>query len=423
MRGNKEIFTKLEDIGEMLDVKSVQETIDIIKEHFSNYNSKNKSVKIEDAIGRTIAIDIKAPEDIPGFNRSSVDGYACVSSDTFGASEALPAQLKLVGEVKMGEKPSMKLSKGEAVYVPTGGELPENADTMVMIEYTENLNDGFIYINKAGAPGNHVIFRGDDVKAGAMVIKAGTNLRPQEIGALAALGIESVQVREKLRVGIISTGDEIISIDEEPKGAQVRDINSYMLHAGVLRLGALPKQYGIVSDDFESIKAVTERALEESDIVLISGGSSVGMKDETSKVIDSLGTPGVIVHGIAVKPGKPTILGRVSNKAVVGLPGHPASAFTVFNIIVSYLIRTMSGAEDEYIPVIKAEISCNYPSNTGREEYLPVSLRRVDGKVYADPVFGKSGLITLLTCASGYVHIKRGSEGIDKGSLVEVISF
>lgn len=407
----------------MLDVKSIQETLQIIKEHFSDYCLESETVRICDAAGRTAAIDIKSKEDIPGFNRSSVDGYACMASDTFGASESLPAQLKLTGEVIMGEKPSMKLSKGEAAYVPTGGELPENADAMVMIEYTENLNDGFIYINKASAPGNHIVFKGDDVKAGETVIKAGTYLRPQEIGALAALGIEKVPVRRKLRVGIISTGDEIISIDKRPVGAQVRDINSYLLHAGVLRLGALPKQYGIVSDDFNSIKAVTEQALEESDIVLISGGSSAGMKDETSRVIDSLGQPGVIVHGIAVKPGKPTILGRVSKKAVVGLPGHPASAYTVFNAVVSYLIRTMSGTADEYTPAIRAELSCNYPSNTGREEYLPVTLRTVDGKIYADPVFGKSGLISLLTGAKGYVHIKRGSEGLDKGSIVEVIPF
>lgn len=407
----------------MLDVKSVGEVLNIISNHFSGYRQEEEIIPIGEANGRITAFDVKAEEDIPGFHRSSVDGYAVISADTFGASESLPAQLQIIDEVKMGEKPLFSLKTGQAAYVPTGGELPGNADAVVMIEYTEDLNDGFIYIDKASAPGSHVVFKGDDVRAGSVVIKAGTCLRPQEIGALAALGICSVPVRRKLRVGILSTGDEIISIDEKPAGSQVRDINSHMLFAGLLRFGVEPRHYGIVRDDFDSIRQAVEKALPDSDIILISGGSSVGMKDETSRVIDSLGKPGVIVQGIAVKPGKPTIIGRIDDKAVIGLPGHPASAYTVFNIFVAYLIKVMSGCDESYTPVLRAEISCNYPSNAGREEFLPVSIRAVDGKLYADPVFGKSGLITLLTEAKGYVHISRGSEGIDRGSMVEVILF
>lgn len=407
----------------MLDVNSVHEVINIINNHFSGYPLEEEAIDIGAAVGRIAAFDLTATEDIPGFHRSSVDGYAVISSDTFGASESLPAQLKMIGEVKMGEKPLFSLEAGQAAYVPTGGELPGNADAVVMIEYTENLKDGFIYIDKASAPGNHVVFKGDDVRAGNTVIRAGTSLRPQEIGAMAALGISSIPVRRKIRVGIISTGDEIVNIDEKPVGAQVRDINSHMLSAGLIRFGAKPRHYGIVEDDFERIRLAVEKALSDSDIVLISGGSSVGMKDETSKVIGSLGLPGVIVQGIAVKPGKPTIVGRIGSKAVIGLPGHPASAYTVFNIFVGYLIKVMSGYDEKYTPVIKAEMSCNYPSNNGREEFLPVSIRTLDGKLYADPVFGKSGLITLLTAANGYVHINRSSEGIDRGACVDVILF
>lgn len=407
----------------MLDVKSVKEVISIISNHFSGYHLESTAICIGEAVGRIAAADLKATDDIPSFDRSSVDGYAVISTDTFGASESLPAQLELIGEVKMGEKPIFSIKAGQAAYVPTGGELPENADALVMIEYAENFNDGFIYIDKASAPGSHLVFRGDDVRVGNTVIKAGTSLRPPDIGVMAALGYSSILVRNKIRVGIISTGDEIINIDEQPTGAQVRDINSHMLFAGLKRFGAEPKHYGIVKDDFDSIRITVEKALPDSDIVLISGGSSVGMKDETSKVINSLGSPGVIVQGIAVKPGKPTILGKINNKAVVGLPGHPASAYTVFNIFVGYLIKVMSGYEEKYTPVIRAEMSCNYPSNNGREEFLPVSIRTVDGKRYADPVFGKSGLITLLTTANGYVHLSRGSEGIDRGTCADVVLF
>lgn len=407
----------------MLDVKSVHEVINIISNHFSGYRLDDETIDIGEAVGRIAAFDLKATENIPGFHRSSVDGYAVISSDTFGAAESLPAQLQMIGDVKMGEKPLFSLEAGQAAYIPTGGELPVNADAVVMIEYTENLKDGFIYIDKASAPGSHVVFKGDDVRTGNTVIKAGTILRPQEIGALAALGISSIPVLRKIRAGIISTGDEIVNIDENPVGAQVRDINSHMLFAGLTRFGAEPRHYGIVKDDFEHIKLAVENALSDSDIVLISGGSSMGVKDETSKVINSLGSPGVIVEGIAVKPGKPTILGRIGSKAVIGLPGHPASAYTVFNIFTGFLIKVMNGCDEKYTPVLKAEMSCNYPSNNGREEFLPVSIRTMDGKLYADPVFGKSGLITLLTAAKGYVHISRGSEGIDRGTCVEVILF
>ena len=405
----------------MFEVKSVNDVIQIIDDNFSGYQLENETVGIEAAVGRIAAVDITANEDIPGFNRSSVDGYAIISSDTFGASESLPAQLQLIGEVKMGEKPLFSLKAGQAAYVPTGGELPANADAVVMIEYTENFDDEFIYINKSSAPGNHVVFKGDDVRTGDAVIKAGTRLRPQDVGAIAAIGYANVPVKRKIRVGIISTGDEIIDVNEKPVGAQVRDTNAYALHAGLINFGAQPKLYGIVNDNFNNIKQVVQKALIDSDVVLISGGSSVGAKDETYKVIDSLGSPGILVHGIAVKPGKPTILGKIDDKAVVGLPGHPASAYIIFNFFVGHLLNVMNGKKQELKPGLRAEMACNYPSNNGREEYLSVKLENVNSKMYAHPVFGKSGLISMLVSANGYIHISRGSEGINRGSEVEVI--
>ncbi|MCX7708343.1 MAG: molybdopterin molybdotransferase MoeA [Clostridia bacterium] len=405
----------------MLDVKSVNEVIEIINQHFSGYTLESEEIGIEDAVGRITTEDLIANEDIPGFNRSSVDGYAVISRDTFGASEALPAQLFLAGEVKMGEKPQFSLKPGQAAYVPTGGELPGNADAMVMIEYTEDFNDGFIYINKASAPGNHVVFKGDDIRTGKVVIPSGTYVRPQEVGMMAAMGYPRIRVQRRLCVGIVSTGDEIVSIDAQPSGSQVRDINSYALYAGLINCGARPKFFGVVKDDFESIRKTVEEALKVSDVVLISGGSSVGNRDETYKVITSLGLPGILVHGIAVKPGKPTILGKVENKAVVGLPGHPASAYSIFRVFVCHLLRVMCGQSKENSPVMIAEMSCNYPSNNGREEFLPVKLEESAGKLSAHPVFGKSGLISMLTEANGYIHISRGSEGVNQGEKVQVV--
>lgn len=407
----------------MLDVKNVDEVFQIIDDNFADFTLESETVSINEAINRISAADIVASEDIPGFNRSSVDGYAVVSSDTFGASETLPAQIQLAGEVKMGEKPGFSLKPGLAAYVPTGGELPGNADSVVMIEYTEDMGDEFIYINKSSAPGANVVFKGDDVKNGDAVVEADTRLRPQDIGVLAAMGYSTVQVKRKIRVGIISTGDEIIDINDKPVGSQVRDVNSYTLYSALLNHGVEPKLYGVVKDNFEDIRATVGKALGECDVTLVSGGSSMGNKDQTIKVIDSLGQPGALIHGIAVKPGKPTILGKVQGKAVIGLPGHPASAYMIFKIFVLHLIDKINGIQGLSEPDLRAEMICNYPSNNGREEFLPVKLEKRDGKTYAEPVFGKSGLITMLSASDGYVHISRGSEGINMGAEVSVRLF
>jgi len=407
----------------MFDVKSVNDVVEIINSNFSGYDLTFEKVHIKNAVGRITAVDILSNEDIPGFNRSSVDGYAVISSDTFGASDSMPAQLQLIGEVKMGEKPQLSISKGQAVYVPTGGGLPENADAMVMIEYTENFEDGYIYINKASAPANNMVYKGDDTKVGNVVIRADRILRAQDIGALAAMGYEEILLKRKIKVGIISTGDEIIDISEKPTGSKVRDINSYALYAGIASFGCEPILYGIINDDFEKIRQTAKQALLECDVVLMSGGSSVGFKDETFKVINSLGEPGVLVHGIAVKPGKPTIIGKIQGKAVIGLPGHPASAFMIFKFVVCRIFDVMNGAGNKYLKGVSCEMKYNYPSNTGREEFLPVQLEENDGKIFVHPVFGKSGLITILTSADGYVHISRGSEGIAAGEKVEVVLF
>lgn len=407
----------------MFNVKSVSEVFEIISSSFSECFLEKEGISLRNAAGRITADEVLAIEDVPAFNRSSMDGYAVISSDTFGSSDAIPAVLKLVDEVEMGVTPKFTLEKGQAAYIPTGGELPKGADAVVMIEYTENYNDGFIYINKPSAPGNNVVFKGDDVKAGSSVLKANIKLKPQDIGALAAMGYTEVSVKRKLKVGIISTGNEIVDIGEEIFGARVRDINSYTLYSGLLNYGCEAVLYGIVKDDYNEIKDRVLKALDECDVVLISGGSSVGTRDETYNVINSLGEPGVLVHGIAVKPGKPTIIGKVKGKAVLGLPGHPASAYVIFRIFVYHLLDVMSGLSDKQYNKTMAVLKCNYPSNNGREEFVPVKLESVGGKTIACPLFGKSGLITLLSSADGFVWVERGVEGLSEQQEVEVILF
>lgn len=407
----------------MFDVKTVNQVMDIIKREFRKLDLGHEQVELRDALGRTTAEDVTAHEDIPGFDRSSVDGYAVFSADTFGASETLPAQLKLAGTVQMGKKPDFVLERGYAAYVPTGGQLPEGADAMVMVEYSEDLGDGEVYLHKAAAPGSHLVFRGDDTRVGTVLMKKGTRIRVQDIGALAALGYPRVLAEKRLRVGILSTGDEIVQVDQKPQGSQMRDVNSHLLAAGVREAGGEPVLYGIAGDRYEDIHALVTQALAECHLVLISGGSSVGTRDETLRVMETLEKSALLVHGIAVKPGKPTILARVGQKAVVGLPGHPASAFFIFRVFVRQLIQVLSGTQTVSSRVVKAYMDGNYPSNSGREEYVPVMLEEREGKIKACPVFGKSGLITLLTRADGYVHIQRGAEGLGAGQEVEVELF
>jgi molybdopterin molybdotransferase len=404
-------------------VKDADEVKKLLTEYFNDYKTDEEKVSLKDSLNRITAQDVIVTEDIPGFDRSTVDGYAVHAKDTFGASEALPAILRLIPEVKVGADIKSKLSFGHAAYVPTGGQLPQDSDAMVMIEHTDDLKDGFIYVNKSVSPGNNVIYKGDDAKAGIVIIKANTLLKPKDIGALAAAGVSSVLVKKRIKAGIISTGDEIAGIDEPLTGSKVRDVNSYCLYAGLLELGAQPIMYGIVPDSYEMIRKAVDQALCECDLVLISGGSSVGTYDMTCKVIDSFGKPGIFVHGIAIKPGKPTIIAKVKEKPVFGLPGHPVSAYFIFKVFVSHLFKVINGLNHEFTTGIKAYTAFNFPSNDGREEYVPVKLEKTQQQILAHPVFAKSGLITTLTEASGYIKISRGAEGVVAGQEVDVIPF
>ena len=403
----------------MLSVRKPGEAMDIIRKTFDRV-MPCESVPITKASGRALAHDIVAQECVPFFDRSTVDGYAVVASDTFGCSDAMPAMLKLTDEVLIGQKPALTIKSGECIYVPTGGEIPPGADAMVMIEYAEDFGDGLRYISKSSAPGAHIVFKGDDVKPGKRVLEAGRILRPQDIGVLAALGYGAVEVRKRPRVGILSTGDELVGIDQTPKDAQVRDINSYTLYAGAQEAGGESVMLGICADAYDGLKNAVRMAIEDCDMLLISGGSSVGTRDATHRVIDELGNHGVLLHGIAIKPGKPTIVGEIGRKPVFGLPGHPVSAYFIFNLFVRPLIGAMLGAREGFKKTVEARLGTNLPSNHGREEYVSVRLTLVNGGLVAEPVYGKSGMITVLADADGYVRIERDCEGLMAGTPVSV---
>ncbi len=374
-----------------------------------------ETVPVERSACRVLAAPVAADTDIPGFNRSVVDGYAVRSQDTTGAGDSVPALLQSTGSVVMGTSDrTMIVRAGECAYIPTGGVLPEGADAVVMVEYAEEAGDT-ILIKKPAAHGENVLLRDEDFKSGEIVFLPGRRLTPQDAGVLAACGCAAVPVAKKPVVGIISTGNELVPVTALPGPGQVRDANASMLAAWLSAYGCIPRLYGIVRDEQAAFEAVIRRALPECDLVLLSGGSSKDDRDMTAGVIAQNGE--VLVHGIAIAPGKPTIIGRIANKPVFGLPGHPASAFVVLIAIVRPLLDSMLGIQKPLLRTIHAILAENIPSQRGREEYVRV---RVENGI-ATPLFGKSGLLNTLVKSDGLICIPAGYEGLEKGSGVEVI--
>lgn len=400
----------------MLNVKTPAEVLSIIKEEFSPI-TKVETVSIHNALGRVLACDIKADEFVPSFNRSTVDGYALCASDTFGSSESLPALLTVSAEILMGEKPASPLAKGFAMTIPTGGALPVGSDAVSMIEYTESYGDGTIGVFKPVAPGENIIYKGDDVYPDKTVFKKGRKLTPSDIGALAAMGKTEISVTAKPVAGIISTGDELIDITETPKEGQIRDVNTAMMCALVESTGCKAVGYPFVKDDDALLSSAIDKALAECDIVLISGGSSVGIKDAAARILDKKGA--ILFHGIAMKPGKPTLLAKVGEKFVFGLPGHPAAAFFIGHIFVRPALSLLMGKNHKTITV-PAILTETVSANHGRAQYTGVFLEEKEGTLYATPIRGKSGLITSLASSDGYFAIERDCEGVKEGSLINV---
>ncbi len=400
----------------MLKVKTPQEVWELIDREFQMISGKELT-PLSDAVGRVLAEDICAGEFVPDFNRSTVDGYAVRARDTFGCSDSIPAVLTLCGQVSMGKGATGLVGEDMCAAVPTGGEVPDGADAMVMIEYTEDYGDGTIGIVKPVAPGANMVYRGDDVKPGQTIFCAGTRLMVQDIGALAAMGVAQVPVMVQPLAGIISTGDELVPIEDTPGPGQIRDVNSMLLRAEMMQAGARVKEYGIVRDQEDMLAETLQEVLQECDMVLISGGSSVGAKDATCRVIQQQGEN--LLHGIAMKPGKPTILGKVEGKPVVGLPGHPVAAFFVTKLFAVPLLDRLAGTKRHTWPVT-AILEENVGANHGRAQYMGVFLRKEKNKIYAKPVRSKSGLITSLAGAAGYFCIERDCEGLSAGTEISV---
>ena len=405
----------------MLNVKTPDEALEIIRTAFAPLDRPPETVPLAAALGRVLALDVTADAWVPDFHRSTVDGYAVRASDTFGCSDALPAQLILSGEVRMGEEAGLTLAPGHCAAVPTGGEVPQGADAVQMLELCEDYGDGTIGMLKSVAPGHNMIFRGDDVKPGDRVLPAGRRLEPQDIGALAALGVVSVPVVPRLRVGVISTGDELVPPECIPPAGQVRDVNGPLVCALLEQAGALPRFYGIVPDQEDRLTRTVEEALESCDGVILSGGSSVGEKDAAYRIMSALGE--VLFHGIAMKPGKPTLLGRTaSGKAMVGLPGHPVAALFTTQIFVRALLARLEGRtlrQRQVTARLTEEVSANH----GRAQYNGAILRQGPEELEALPIRGKSGLITTLAGADGYFCIPRDCEGFPAGAQIPVYMF
>lgn len=403
----------------MLNVVSLEQAKECLINNFLTYKLSSIMVPLIESYGMCLAKDIVSSEFVPDFCRATVDGYAVIAESTFGCSEAMPAILKVVNEEIDDLLP---LQTGECRYVPTGSQIPGGADAMVMIEHVEVFFDGTIGVLKPTAPGNHLIFRGEDVKPGQCILKKGTLLKTKEIGILAAMGIDKVCVSSRPVVGIISTGDEIVSYETSPQTGQVRDVNAPMFLSYLKRNKYQTVFFGIVKDDYNEITEAIKRTILKCDILILTGGTSAGEKDMLRRVLEKIGM--VHIHGIALKPGKPTIIGSVLDKPVFGVPGNPLAAYFIFHLLIVDCLYKLQGGEI-FPQKIRAIIDTDISSNHGRKEIIPVILSEnsevVDNiEQMATPIIGKSGLISTLLMADGYIIIERNSEGLNRGQLVDV---
>jgi len=396
----------------------------------------SEDCSLSSALGRILAHDVVAPFDQPAFDRSTMDGFAVRSGDTFGAAESRPALLSVAGDIPMGVMPSSGIGRGACMKIATGGALPEGADAVVMFEQTQRVDDRSIEVVKAVAPGENVSATGEDMRKGEAVFHAGHVIRPQDMAALAGMGMTRVPVIAKPRVAIISTGNEIVPADTVPGPGQIRDSNSYNLEGLIALAGGVAVRKGILPDDYHRLRAALTDAMKDCRIILFTGGSSVGTADFTARVINDLGPPGVLVHGVSIKPGKPLIIGLVRDAGdrasipVFGLPGHQAAVSICFEVFVKPVLARFTGEVPNPVlaglPVqrtVTAKLSRSIASSPGREDHVRVTLEKREDGLWARPVFGASGLISTLVKAVGTVVVPVNTIGIEAGDEVEVRLF
>ncbi len=385
---------------------------------------QTETIDTAHALDRVLAESPLARSPLPAFARSTMDGYAVRAADTFGASEAIPAYLTVIGESPMGRAPTLTVNAGQAMIIHTGGMLPQGADAVVQIERTQKATETEIEVMRAAAPGENVLQLGEDVQVGDQLFSIGHRLRPQDLGGLMAMGIASVTVARRPHVGILATGDEVIDPHLNPQPGQVRDVNTYSISGIVERAGGVAQSGGIIRDDFVALYEAARALIDRSDMLVLSAGSSVSVRDMTSDVIEKLGQPGVLVHGVSIKPGKPTIIAVCDGKPVFGLPGNPVSAMVVGDLFITPALWQLQGCDrPPRTNTIMARLAHNLSSVPGRVDYIQVRLVERDGEVWAEPVFGKSNLIYTLVKSDGMMIIPIDANGIAAGEVVDVRMF
>ncbi len=396
----------------------------ILFQQLADIPGKTERCALPDALDRLLSCNLISPENLPNHPRSTMDGFAVRAADTFGASSSMPCYLEIDGEVAMGQMPTGEVLQGKCFRIATGGLLPKGSDAVVMFEHTIPVDGKMLEVVKSVGVGVNLIDCGEDIRKNSPALPQGHLLRPQDLGLLAGLGISEVEVYERPKVGILSTGDEIVPWAESPPPGKIRDINSITLSALCKRLGAQVTDYGIVTDSEDTFFSTLEQATQENNVVLFSGGSSVGMRDLGERVIEKMGNPGILVHGVALKPGKPIIIGLSHGTAIFGLPGHPVSAMVCFELFVDPALRLLSGIPDPE-KTLKASVTAildrNINSAAGRLDLVRVQLQeQANGLPLAVPVLGKSGSISTLSRAHGYFFIDEASQGLTKDTNVQI---
>ena len=406
---------------------SLKEALLLLQQHLPSCPAQKERGSLDNALHRICAADILSPENLPPYPRSTMDGYAVRARDTYGAGEKLPSYLEVSGEVFMGEFAEHGPKPGACYAIATGGILPPGTDAVVMLEHTVIIDDSMIEVVQQVAAGANIIETGEDVAKGEILIPTGHRIRPQDIGLLAGVGLEHITVFRRVRVGIISTGDEIIPHDHIPQPGKIRDMNSISLAAQVRSINAKPTFYGIATDEEENLAGKVQKAKTENDIVLLSGSSSVGTRDLGEQVIEKMGSPGIIIHGVAVKPGKPVIIAKAGKTMLFGLPGHPVSAAISFDLFVRPAIIHLSGIIPDSLPqhrTITARLTRNISSAAGRTDFVRIQVKLLKGREpEAHPIFGKSGALSSMVKADGFIEISEKLQGLKEGEIVEVKLF
>ena len=401
----------------------IEEARRIFYEALPTVSLPSETISLQGSLNRILAEDVGADASVPAFEKSAMDGYAVVAEDTFGSSQTNPSLLKLVGESKIGELPTKTLRKGETIAIATGAPVPQGANAVVMVENTKRLDTGDVEMYAAVAPGENISHIGEDVKQGTVVLERGRKLKPPDLGLLVALGRETVMVVRRPKVAILSTGNEVSESGPVTSG-RIVDVNRPVLMAMVEECGGVPLDLGIAKDDAEEISKKLKRGLTSADLVLVTAGTSVGKGDLVPDVINALGKPGMLVHGIAMRPSLPTGLAVVNRKPIVSLPGLPVSAMIAFSTFVQPLILRMLGTEQDPQPKIRARATKRIVGVPGFRTFIRVLVREKEGKLFVEPLRAPgSGILTTLTRANGMVVVPENVEGYDEGAEVEVQLF